>query len=342
MSHHFLPEPPPAPAQTGVLLINLGTPAAPTAAAVKPYLRQFLSDRRVVELPQLAWQILLRCVILPLRSGKSAHAYAQIWQQDGSPLYRHTAALSTALAEVLQQAGIPVATAFAMSYGHPSVAEVMAALKRQGVNRLLVIPLYPQYAASAGGAALDKVWQVLLRQRNMMCVRSISRYYDDPGYISALAASVRRHWQQHGRGDKLLLSFHGIPQAQHDAGDPYPDECQRTAALLAQALDITANDWQLSFQSQFGKARWIGPSTQALLQQLPQQGVRKLDVLCPGFAADCLETLEEIAMQGRDDFHAAGGQQYHYIPCLNSDPQWVHALSRLVQQHLAGWLSCDP
>lgn len=337
MSQYFQSEPPPSPAKIGVMLINLGTPAAPTAEAVKPYLREFLSDKRVVELPSWLWQTILRGIILPFRSGKSAHAYAKIWQADGSPLLSYTQKMAQGLAKKCHGNHPDALFTYAMTYGTPSVAEVISTLKQQGVDRLLVLPLYPQYAASAGGAALDKVWQQLLQQRNMMSVRSISRYYDDPGYIHALAQRISTHWQAHGRGDKLLLSFHGIPQAQHDAGDPYPRECRQTAALLATALDLQEKDYLVAFQSQFGKAKWIGPSTQELLPKLPQQGVKKLDIVCPGFAADCLETLEEIALEGREDFYAAGGTQYQYIPCLNDDEHWLNALADLVERHIQGW-----
>ena len=338
MINYFLAEPPATAEKTGVLLINLGTPAAPTAAAVKPYLREFLSDQRVVELPRWLWQTVLRGIILPFRSGKSAHGYQKIWQSEGSPLYVYTERSAQALEQHLRKAmaDAPL-VAFAMTYGAPSVADTIARLKQQGVGRLLVLPLYPQYAASAGGAALDKVWRVLLQQRNQMSVRSISRYYDHPGYIQALAGKIEQHWQQHGRGDKLMLSFHGIPQAQHNAGDHYPQECRQTAVLLAQQLKLTESDYIVAFQSQFGKAKWIGPSTQDLLVSLPKNGVKKLDVICPGFAADCLETLEEIALQGREDFYAAGGTQYQYIPCLNDDSAWIDALAALVQTHLHGW-----
>ncbi len=215
----------------------------------------------------------------------------------------------------------------------------MADLKRQGVNRLLVIPLYPQYAASSSAAALDKVWQALLQQRNQMAIRSIKSYYDDPGYIRALAASIEHHWQTQGRGDKLLMSFHGIPQAHHDQGDPYPQECRVTATLLAEALSLSEQEYVVAFQSRFGRAKWVGPSTQDLLVSLPKDGVRKLDIVCPGFACDCLETLEEIALRGREDFYAAGGKAFTYIPCLNDDAIWVTALTDLTWRHLAGWLS---
>ncbi|MCP2041268.1 ferrochelatase [Neisseria sp. HSC-16F19] len=333
MTRHFLPEPPAQAPRIGVLLINLGTPAAPTRAAVKPFLRRFLSDPRVVELPRLPWQILLHGLILPFRSGQSAHGYEKIWQAEGSPLAVYGERMAQALAARLPDCCVAHAT----SYGEPTVAATLADFKRQGVDRLLVLPLYPQYAASASAAALDQVWRVLLQQRHMMAVRSITRYGDDAGYLDAVAGSIRRHWQQHGRGEHLLFSFHGIPAAQHQAGDPYVAECERTAAALAQRLALTPEQYTLAFQSRFGRAEWVGPSTQDLLQTLPQNGVKKLDIVCPGFAVDCLETLEEIALQGREDFHASGGTQYHYIPCLNDHADWLDALYALVQRHLQGW-----
>ena len=334
MSKYFLPEPPAQAPRIGVLLINLGTPAAPTRAAVKPFLRRFLSDPRVVELPRLPWQILLHGLILPFRSGKSAHGYEKIWQAEGSPLAVYGKRMAQALAVRLPDCCVAHAT----SYGEPSVAATLADFKRHGVDRLLVLPLYPQYAASATAAALDQVWRVLLQQRHMMAVRSITRYGDDEGYLDAVANSIRRHWQQHGRGEHLLFSFHGIPTAQHQAGDPYVAECQRTVAALAQRLALTPEQYTLAFQSRFGRAEWVGPSTQDLLPSLPRNGVKKLDIVCPGFAVDCLETLEEIALQGREDFHAAGGTQYHYIPCLNDDADWLDALHALVKRHAQGWI----
>lgn len=333
----FYTEPPAArqAEQTGVLIINLGTPEAPTAAAVKPYLRQFLSDRRVVELPPLFWQPLLRGLILPFRSGRSAHGYQKIWFKEGSPLAVFTRRQSEGLAKRLPDT---VHTAYAMSYGRPSVHEALTLLKSKGVGRLIVLPLYPQYAASSGGAALDKVLTELLRQRNQMSLRTISRFYDHPAYIAALARQIHSYRAQHGAGEHLLFSFHGIPERQQQAGDPYPDECRHTARLTAAALGLGEEQYTVSFQSQFGRAKWIGPSTQQLFEQLPKQGIRRLDVCCPGFVADCLETMEEIAIAGREQFHAAGGSQFHYIPCLNDNPDWLDALAQIVYENGSGWL----
>ena len=333
----FLPEPALAHAQqnrTAVLLLNLGTPAAPTAAAVRPYLRDFLSDPRVVELPKLLWQPILRGLVLTLRPKKSAHGYEKVWLAEGSPLAVFTERQAAALAQALPD----VLVRHAMSYGEPGVAQVMAELKAAGVSRVLALPLYPQYAASSTGAALDKAFNVLLQQRNQMSLRTVARFYDDAGYIEAMKQQIEAYWAQHGRGDKLMLSFHGIPQANEDQGDPYQYECRETAKLLAAALNIGESDYIVSFQSQFGKAKWVGPSTQKLFDELPKQGVTKLDVFCPGFVSDCLETMEEIAIAGREQFHAAGGTQYHYIPCLNDNAAWLGALADLAKRHLQGWV----
>lgn len=333
----FLPEPPlPYTEQnrTAVLLLNLGTPDAPTAQAVKPYLLDFLSDQRVVELPKLLWQPILRGLILTLRPKKSAHAYEKIWFKDGSPLLVYTARQAETLGKLLPD----ITVSYAMTYGNPGVDDVLAELKSQGIGNLLVVPLYPQYAASSTGAALDKVFLQLLRQRNQLSIRTVSRFYEDAGYIEAMKKHIQAYWTEHGRGEKLMLSFHGIPQKQYDEGDPYPDECRHTAKLLAEALGLTEQEYIVSFQSQFGKAKWVKPSTQVLFDELPKQGITKLDVFCPGFMADCLETMEEIALMGREQFHAAGGKEYRYIPCLNDGAEWIGALADLVRRNLHGWV----
>ncbi|UOO81401.1 ferrochelatase [Uruburuella testudinis] len=334
---HFLPEParPFTPQnRSAVLLLNLGTPEAPTAQAVRPYLHDFLSDPRVVELPKLLWQPILRGLVLTFRPKKSAHGYQKVWLPEGSPLAVFTERQAAALAKALPD----VAVCHAMTYGEPAVKRIIAELKAQGINQLLVLPLYPQYAASSTGAALDKVFEVLLQQRNQMSIRTITRFYNDAGYIAAMKQQIEAYWAEHGRGDKLMLSFHGIPQANEDKGDPYSYECRQTATLLAAALGLSENDYIVSFQSRFGKAKWIEPSTQTLFDELPKQGITKLDVFCPGFVSDCLETMEEIAITGREQFHAAGGTQYHYIPCLNTNEAWLEALTSLARQHLQGWM----
>ncbi|MDO4642177.1 MAG: ferrochelatase [Neisseria sp.] len=321
--------------KTAILLLNLGTPKEPTPQAVRPYLRDFLSDQRVVELPPALWQPLLHGMVLTLRPKKSAHGYEKVWFPEGSPLAVYTERQSAALAERLPG----VLVRHAMTYGKPAVSDVIDELKAQGVSQLLVIPLYPQYAASSTGAALDKVLAVLFRQRNMMSLRTVSRFYHDEGYIYALSQQIQAYWAEHGRGQKLMFSFHGVPQASCDKGDPYLYECSETVRLLARQLNLNEQDYVMSFQSRFGRAKWLGPSTQDLLIELPKkQGVTKLDVICPGFIGDCLETMEEIAIAGRESFHEAGGEQFNYIPCLNTNPLWIEALAELADKHLQGWI----
>lgn len=320
--------------RTAVLLLNLGTPEAPTAQAVRPYLRDFLSDQRVVELPKAVWQPVLYGAVLTLRPGKSAHGYEKIWFPEGSPLAVYTERLTAALQEKLPD----VLVRHAMTYGQPDIGGTIDTLKAEGVSQLLVLPLYPQYAGSSTGAALDKVLSVLYRQRNMMSVRTVTRFYNDAGYIQSLARQIRSHWSEQGRGNKLMFSFHGIPQAACDKGDSYFYECSETVRLLARELELKEGEYVMSFQSRFGSAKWLGPSTQDLLVELPKkQKTAKLDVVCPGFVGDCLETMEEIAIAGREKFYEAGGEQFHYIPCLNTNPDWVEALAALGRKHLQGW-----
>lgn len=320
----------------GVLLMNLGTPNSPRAEDVKPFLRDFLSDTRVVELPKILWQPFLRGVIMPLRSKMSAQNYERVWLKEGSPLAVFTQRQCDGLRQRLSD---QIYVEYAMTYGEPSVTNVVAKMKANGVGRLLVLPLFPQYAASSSGAALDKVLNQLLQQRNQMSIRTVSRFFNYSSYIKALAAQIRAYRAQHGAGEKLMFSFHGIPQAQHDKGDPYQHECHATAKLVASELNLNEQDYVVSFQSQFGKAKWIAPSTQDLFKSLPKKGIKKLDVVCVGFVSDCLETMEEIAIAGREEFHAAGGEQFHYIPCLNDNPDWLDALAELVNDNLHGWLN---
>ena len=333
------PEPKPAAGgrqKTGVLLINLGTPAAPTAAAVRPYLRSFLSDRRIVDLPALLWQPLLRGVILPLRAKKSAANYAKVWFKEGSPLEVFTRRQCEGLQSRLPE---DVAVAYAMSYSEPSIPSAIEALKAQGVGRLIVLPLYPQYAGSSSGAALDQVHDALKRQRNQMSLRTVSRFYDHPAYIGAQAAQIRNYRAQHGSGGKLLFSFHGIPLRHERNGDPYQSECRHSARLIAAELGLGEQDYEVCFQSRFGPAKWLEPNTQQLIKQLAKKNAGgRIDIACPGFVADCLETMEEIAISGRELFHAAGGSDYHYIPCLNDNPDWLDALAQIVRENGAGWL----
>ncbi len=329
------------PSRTGVLLINLGTPDAPTAAAVKPYLREFLGDPRVVEIPRALWWLILNGIILNTRPKKSAEKYAQIWTKEGSPLLVHTQRqarmLKGYLGELLGNAA-PVVE-FAMRYGSPSVASALEKLKQQNCGRILILPLYPQYAASSTATALDAVFDALRKMRNLPEIRTVRSFHDHPGYIAALAQSVHDDWMRNGRPDKLVMSFHGVPRYTLDKGDPYHCECQKTGRLLAEALGLKPDQYRISFQSRFGRAEWLKPYTTATLEELGKQGVNRVDVICPGFVGDCLETLEEIALEGKASFLGAGGKEFRYIPCLNERDDWILALSDIVSTNLQGWMA---
>ncbi len=338
---YFHPEPPythGTPARVGILLINLGTPDAATPSALKRYLKQFLSDRRVVEIPRVIWWLILNGIILNTRPRKSAEKYAQIWTKEGSPLLVHTQRQAKMLKGFLGVRGVNVEVEFGMRYGTPSVASALEALKARNCDRILVIPMYPQYAASSSASAMDAVWEVLQHTRNMPEVRTVRHYHDHPGYIAALAASVREHWMMHGgKPDKLLISFHGVPRYTLDKGDPYHCECHKTGRLLAEALELSKEQYQICFQSRFGRAEWLQPYFAPTLEALGKQKTKRVDVICPGFSSDCLETLEEIALEGKATFLKAGGGEFHYIPALNERDPWIHALSDLAVQHLQGW-----
>jgi len=337
----FLAEPAVAhgtPARTAILLVNLGTPEAPTAAAVRRYLKEFLSDPRVVEIPRPLWWLILNGIILNFRPAKSAAKYALIWGQDGSPLKVHTERQAKLLRGYLGERGhgAPVVD-YAMRYGSPSIDSVLARLKQQGCERILILPLYPQYAASTTATAFDAVSGFFRRTRNLPELRMVKHFHDHPAYLAALAEGVRKHWAQHGRPDKLLMSFHGLPRYTLERGDPYHCECQKTARLLAEALALAPEQYQLSFQSRFGRAEWLQPYTAATLARWGGEGLSRVDVVCPGFVADCLETLEEIGMEGKDAFLKAGGKEFHAIPCLNESDAWIRALAQIALEHLQGW-----
>jgi len=336
-----LPEPPHTPGSVpriGVLLVNLGTPEAASAAAVRAYLKQFLSDPRVVEIPRPIWWPILHGVILPLRPQKSADKYAKIWTAEGSPLRVHTQAQAQLLrAHLARRTREAPVVEWAMRYGNPPVRQGLLSLRDQGCDRVLVLPLYPQYAASSTGSAYDAVFATLNRLRNAPALRLVKHFHDDPGYIAALAQSVREYWSAHGQPDKLLMSFHGVPRYTLDRGDPYHGECQQTARLLAQALQLGAERYQVTFQSRFGRAEWLKPYTIDTVRALGKQKLRRIDVACPGFVADCLETLEEIALENKAAFLAAGGGEFHAIPCLNQREDWIRALADLVLANLQGW-----
>lgn len=326
--------------KTGILLINLGTPAAPTAKALRPYLKQFLSDSRVIEIPKAIWWFILNGIILNVRPAKSAAKYATIWTPDGSPLLMHTQKQTTLLKGLLGEQGMRnLVVDYAMRYGQPSVEQTMIKMREAGVERLLVIPLYPQYAGSSSATALDDVFRTLQKMRNMPEVRTVRHFHDHPAYIQALADSVREHWRLNGRAEKLVMSFHGVPRFTLDKGDPYHCECLKTGRLLAEELGLSKSEYVVSFQSRFGKAEWIKPYTTEVLTQLARDGVSRIDVMCPGFVGDCLETLEEIAMEGKEDFLTHGGKEYRYIACLNERPAWITALAEIAAANLGGWIT---
>ncbi|HVR82043.1 MAG TPA: ferrochelatase [Luteimonas sp.] len=310
-----------------VVLVNLGTPQAPTPRAVRRYLAEFLSDRRVVQLPRVLWWPLLHGVILPLRVPKVARKYAGIWMRDGSPLAVHTRRLAGAVQQRLPQLHV----IHAMRYGEPALVRTLVQLRQAGTRKLLVLPLYPQYSTTTTASVGD----VLARSAGLE-TRMLEDYHVDAGWIAAVAVSIRAHWQANGRGEHLLLSFHGIPQRLVDGGDPYARQCAVSAAAIAAALDLADGQWSLSYQSRFGRERWLQPSTADALDALAARGVRSLDVACPGFAVDCLETLEEIAMQLAQRFQAHGGT-LRYIPCLNDAPAHADALAALARRELAAW-----
>ncbi len=321
-------------AVTGVLLANLGTPDAPDRASVRRYLKEFLWDPRVVEMPRPLWWLILNGVILNTRPQRSAHAYASVWSEQGSPLLAISRAQHRRLAEAL---GPETRVELAMRYGDPSIASGLEALRRAGARRILVLPLYPQYSATTTASVFDAVTAELRRWRWIPELRFINQYHDDPGYIQALADSVRAFQELHGRPDRLMMSFHGLPQAYFDAGDPYYCHCQKTARLLAESLELSANDYGVTFQSRLGRQPWLKPYTDETLKSLPAQGIHQVQVICPGFSADCLETLEEIAVENRGHFLAAGGESYQYIPCLNDGAAHIAFLHGLIERHLQGW-----
>lgn len=323
--------------KTAILLINLGTPDAPERGAVKRYLKQFLWDQRVVEVPRPVWWLILNGIILPFRSGQSAKKYATIWTKDGSPLKIHTEKQAMLLKGYLGERGHDVHVSWAMRYGSPSIPSALQKLKQEGYDRILILPAYPQYSATTTASNMDAVFSHYQQVRNVPELRFVRNYHDHPAYIEALRQSVLKHWQQSGRPEKLVMSFHGLPKAFLLRGDPYHCECYKTARLLAEKLGLTKDQYLVTFQSRLGKAEWLQPYTEPSVQQLAKNGVKRIDVICPGFIADCLETLEEIAVEVKQAFLTAGGKEFHYIPCLNESPAWLRAMAEISEQHLAGW-----
>jgi ferrochelatase len=337
------PEPPyrhGTPSSTAVILANLGTPEAPTGPALKRYLRQFLSDPRVVEIPRALWWLILNGIILNIRPKKSAEKYAAVWTTDGSPLKVHTERQAKFLRGYLGERGHGLTVDWAMRYGSPSIPEVLSRLKAGGANRILLIPMYPQYSASTSATVTDEACRWLQMQRNQPEMRFIRSFPDDPGYLDALEQMVRDHWVKCGPlgpDDQLVISFHGLPKRNLGLGDPYYCECMKTGRLLAERLNLGEKQHRVCFQSRFGKAEWLQPYTAPTFEALGKAGTPRVDVVCPGFVADCLETLEEIAIEGKSLFLAAGGREFNYIPALNENHRWIEAMANLVEAHVGGW-----
>ena len=328
---------------TGVLLVNLGTPDEPSPSAVRKYLAEFLADPRVVEIPRLIWLPILYAFVLPRRPAASAKNYQKVWSDKGSPLLYY----SQRQAKLLQQEMDtrfkgPVHIELAMRYGQPDIESGLNALQEKGAQRILVLPLYPQYSATTTATTFDAVTDIYRHWRRIPEFRFIAQYHDNPAYIDALARRIQDYWREQGQNQLLLMSFHGLPKRNLELGDPYFCHCHKTGRLLAKKLGLKSDEWRLTFQSRFGKAEWLQPYTDKTLKQLPSEGIKTVDVVCPGFPADCLETLEEIDGENRDYFIAAGGEDYQYIPALNDHPDHIHALADIIQQHTQGWPETSP
>lgn len=322
----------------GILLTNLGTPEAPTKGALKPYLKEFLSDPRVVEVPRLLWYMILNGIILRIRPKRSAEAYETVWTERGSPLLYHTQDQTNAIREQLQQRyGEHVIVDFAMRYGNPAINTVVDNMMQAGVRKLLVLPLYPQYSASTVASTFDKLSEGLTKRRWMPDLRFITHYHDYEPFIEAAAERIERHWKEHERADKLIFSYHGVPLRYLKNGDPYHCECHKTSRLLAERLGLTDSEYLTTFQSRFGREEWLQPYTDETLKSLPGKGVKSIQVFCPGFSSDCLETIEEIGEENREYFIENGGERYEYISALNAEPQHVEALVSLIDENLQGW-----
>ncbi|MCY0965976.1 ferrochelatase [Parathalassolituus penaei] len=323
----------------GVLLVNLGTPKAPTPAAVREYLAEFLWDRRVVDAPRPLWWLILNGIILRTRPGRVAKAYQSVWRDDGSPLMHYSLAQQAALrVELQQRLGTDIPVALAMTYGEPNMEQAGAELRKAGVEKIVVLPLYPQFSGSTTGAVHDRLAKGLQRCPHLPEMHWVMKYFDHPLYIKALGNSVREYWAEHGRGDRLLMSFHGIPERYERNGDPYPRQCRQTAAALAAELGLADNQWLCSFQSRFGREEWVKPYTDKTLESWGADKIGRVDVISPAFASDCLETLEELDVENRHAYMHAGGSDYHYIPCLNDKPDHIALLATLVEEHSRGWI----
>jgi len=327
------------PNRTGVLLVNLGTPSAPTVKSVRKYLAEFLSDPRVVEIPRLVWMVILHAFVLRFRPRRSAKAYQTVWTDRGSPLMFHTQDQRDTLSKVIEQKyGQRILVDFAMRYGAPSIESKLQLLIDQGVTKLLVLPLYPQYASATTGATYDVIASDFSARRRLPHLRFMSGYHDHPAYIKCLSDSIKTHWEKFGKAEKLIMSYHGLPKYTHEKGDPYYSQCRQTTALLVEALGLTEDEYLMTFQSRLGKAEWIKPYTEQSLKSLANQGTRFVQLVCPGFPSDCLETIEEIGIENRDYFLEAGGSQYEYIPALNSEEDHISMLQALVEENIGGWV----
>ncbi len=321
-----------------VLLINLGTPDAPNTSAVRKYLRQFLSDTRVIEFPKFIWWFILNFIILVTRPRRSAAAYKEVWQDEGSPLMTITKKQAVALKSHFESKGMTnIAVRYAMRYGNPSIAEVIDELAGIGISKLAVIPMYPQYSASTAGSVFDGIGSVLSKRRYVPSIRFVNQYSDRDDYIQSLQISVREHWLANGKGDRLVMSFHGLPKEMVDKGDPYREQCVDTAQRLAAALELGDDEWALCFQSRFGPKEWLQPYADDVLSNLPEQGVKSINMMCPGFSADCLETLEEVNMGYRELFLSSGGESFTFIPCLNDRPEHIEMLANMIVEMTADW-----
>lgn len=331
------------PPSTGILLVNLGTPDAPTPSAVRRYLAEFLADPRVVEMPRLLWRLVLHGIILRIRPRPVAKNYAKIWTEQGSPLMVESRALAERLqARVNQELPGPVHVSLAMRYGQPSIAKGLNALRDKQVERLLVLPMYPQYSATTTAAVYDEISNQLQKWRWLPQFRMLMQYHDHPLYIQAISNQIKQSFEQQGKPQKLIMSFHGIPQRYHQAGDPYFCQCQKTARLVSESLKLASDDWMLCFQSRFGREPWLQPYLDKTLEAMPAQGIKSVQVIAPGFSADCLETLEEVAMQNNEIFKQHGGESYHYIPALNDSPAHIDLFLSLIKEETNGWPETDP
>ncbi|TRW48114.1 ferrochelatase [Aliidiomarina halalkaliphila] len=325
-------------AKVGVLLTNLGTPDAATPKALRKYLAEFLSDPRVVEVPKILWKVILHGVILRIRPSRSAKAYQTVWTDQGSPLLIYTQQQTEAVRTELQKTwGDDVVVEFGMRYGNPSIASALEKLMQQGVTKLVVLPLYPQYSGSTTGSTFDAIAADFTKRRWLPDLRFKTSYHDEPEFIQAVANKIKAHWESHGRADKLVFSYHGVPKRYLLNGDPYHCQCYKTSRLVAEQLGLSSDEYITTFQSRFGREEWLKPYTDETFKAFPGQGVKAIQVVCPGFSSDCLETIEEIGEENREYFMEAGGERYEYIPCLNADAEHIQVIARMVQNQLHGW-----